>query len=50
MCCNQGKKQGCQKPENLTDAPRNCSPEQNRKCHGDIAAKDHPCTRPSEAK
>jgi len=41
MC--KGKK-GCQKPEELKDAPDECSPEQIRKCHGDAA--QHPCTTP----
>ena len=40
-CCNENKK-GCQKPENLTTKPQDCTPEQIRKCHSD--ATDHPCT------
>ncbi len=43
MCCNDGQK-GCRKPENLTDKPQDCSPEQIRQCHGDAA---HPCTEPA---
>ena len=44
MC--EGKK-GCQKPENLTGRPEECSPEQIKKCHGD--EKDHPCvTKPEK--
>ena len=35
-------KKKCQKPENLTGKPEECSPEQIRKCHGDV--KKHPCT------
>ena len=42
MCGSSGKKQGCQKPENLKGRPEACSPEQVRKCHGD--APKHPCT------
>ncbi len=34
MCGNE-RKEGCQKPENLTGQPQDCSPEQIRKCHGD---------------
>jgi len=34
-------KASCQCPEKLKDKPENCSPEQIKKCHGDI--KDHPC-------
>ncbi len=40
MCA--GKK-GCQKPEQLRGKPQDCSPEQVRKCHGDV--KRHPCTK-----
>ena len=40
MSCNE--KQGCQKPENLSGKPENCSPEQIRQCHGD--ARNYPCT------
>jgi hypothetical protein len=47
MCCND-KKEGCRKPENLKDKPRECTPEQIRKCHGD--AKDHPCATQPEDK
>lgn len=35
------EKEGCQKPEELKGDPKECSPEQVRKCHGD--AKGHPC-------
>jgi len=41
MCCREKNEQGCQKPENLTGKCGECSPEQIRKCHGDV--KDHPC-------
>ena len=34
-------KQGCQKPENLRGKPEECSPEQIKKCRGDV--KVHPC-------
>ncbi len=40
MCC-QGKKKGCQKPENLKGTPEECSPEQIRACHGE--QEEHPC-------
>ena len=40
MCCNE-RQTGCQKPENLTGKPEDCSPEQIHKCHGDADA--HPC-------
>ncbi len=39
---SRDKKKGCQKPEDLKGKPKECSPEQIRKCHGD--AKKHPCT------
>lgn len=35
-------KKKCQKPENLTGKPEECSPEQIKKCHGDV--NKHPCT------
>ena len=34
-------RKGCQKPEKLVGKPKGCSPEQIRKCHGDV--KKHPC-------
>jgi len=40
MCRNE-KQPGCQKPENLSGKPEECSPEQIRQCHGDVEA--HPC-------
>jgi len=40
MC---GEKAKCQKPENLKGKPEECSPEQIRKCHGDVA--NHPCVQ-----
>jgi hypothetical protein len=40
MYCND-KTQGCRKPENLKDSPRNCTPEQIRDCHGEAAS--HAC-------
>ena len=39
--CGDAEKQGCQKPENLTGKPEECSPEQIRRCHCD--ADGHPC-------
>jgi hypothetical protein len=38
MCDGNAK---CQKPEELKGKPQDCSPEQIRKCHGDVA--EHPC-------
>jgi hypothetical protein len=34
-------KQTCQKPQELKVTPERCSPEQIRKCHGEVTA--HPC-------
>ena len=34
-------KKGCEKPEELKGKAEECSPEQVRKCHGEVAA--HPC-------
>ena len=36
----------CRKPENLKDKPETCSPEQIKKCHGDV--KGHPCVKDKE--
>jgi len=37
----------CQKPEHLTGTPKDCSPEQIKKCHGPAA--EHPCCdKPAE--
>ena len=33
----------CQKPGQLTGKPEECSPEQIKKCHGEV--KDHPCAK-----
>jgi len=40
MCAN---KKGCQKPDQLKGKPEECSPEQIKKCHGDV--KKHPCVQ-----
>ena len=40
MCANE-ENRGCRKPENLKGAPRECTAEQIRKCHGDTVG--HPC-------
>jgi hypothetical protein len=37
---------GCQNPEELKGKPGECSPEQIKKCHGDVA--EHPCVKASE--
>ncbi len=39
--CSKEQPEGCQKPENLSGEPQDCSPEQIRACHGD--AGDHAC-------
>ncbi len=35
------KKEKCLRPEEGRGDPKECSPEQIKKCHGD--AKEHPC-------
>jgi len=35
------EKKGCQRPEELRGDPKDCSPEQIKKCHGDV--QEHPC-------
>jgi hypothetical protein len=38
----------CEKPERLEGTPEECTPEQIRKCHGDVD--EHPCTqKPGES-
>ena len=44
--CESNEK--CQKPEELTGRPGDCSPEQIKKCHGDSS--EHPCVKPSKDK
>jgi len=41
MCGKKGS--GCEKPENLKGKPEECTPEQIRKCHGNV--KEHPCVQ-----
>ncbi|MFP4268155.1 MAG: hypothetical protein ACLFQW_09195 [Spirochaetaceae bacterium] len=41
-CCDEEKKNDCQKPERLQDKPENCSPEQIKECHGE-SEEEHPC-------
>ena len=41
MCCCNDKKEGCQKPTDLKGKPKDCTPGQIRKCHGEV--KKHPC-------
>jgi hypothetical protein len=36
----------CEKPDELAGKPEKCSPEQVRKCHGDV--KEHPCVAKPE--
>ncbi len=43
MCAS---KKGCQKPKELKGKPEECSPEQIKKCHGDL--KPHPCAKKAE--
>ena len=40
------EKDKCLKPENLTGKPGECSPEQIKKCHGDV--EEHPCEKEEE--
>jgi len=42
------KKKGCQKPEALEGKPEDCSPEQIKKCHGDV--REHPCVETEKDK
>ena len=40
------KECGCQNPEELKTKPEECTPEQIKKCHGDV--KEHPCVEKAE--
>ncbi len=41
MCGEKTEHGTCQKPERLKGKPEECSPEQIKECHGDVAK--HPC-------
>ena len=41
LCDTEDNHRKCQKPENLKWKPEECTPEQIKKCHGDI--KEHNC-------
>jgi ArsR family transcriptional regulator len=46
MCCG---KQKCERPKELKGKAEACSPEQVKKCHGDV--KEHPCSgKPKRSK
>jgi len=38
MCCGKTK---CERPKEMKGKAEECSPEQVKKCHGDV--KEHPC-------
>jgi hypothetical protein len=37
------RNEGCEHPEKLQGKPGECSPEQIKECHGQVA--EHPCVR-----
>jgi len=41
---------GCKYSERLKGKPDECTPEQIKKCHGDISEKNHPCVSKKEIK
>ncbi|NQT85793.1 hypothetical protein HQ560_03455 [bacterium] len=43
MCAKP--KGGCRRPDDLKGKPTECTPEQIRKCHGDVDPKKHPCVQ-----
>jgi len=43
MCNNRDH---CCHPEKKVENPKECSPEQIRKCHGDVS--EHPCVEKKE--
>ena len=44
--CQAEVKKGCEHPENLKDKPEECSPEQVKECHGEVA--EHSCVEKEE--
>ncbi len=42
------REKGCQKPQDLVGKPEECSPQQVKKCHGDV--KEHPCLERTKKK
>jgi len=48
VCDEKKKEKTCQKPENLTGKPEDCSPEQIEKCHGKVES--HPCVEEPKSK
>ena len=46
--CEKGKEDKCKHPEKLKKHPAKCTPEQIKKCHGDV--KGHPCVKPPKKK
>ncbi len=47
MCEKEkAKAEGCEKPEECKGHPWECTPEQIKKCHGDV--KEHPCVKRAE--
>jgi len=45
MCCGKTK---CERPKELKGKSETCSPEQIKKCHGNV--KEHPCAPKGKAK
>ena len=48
MCDKDDKKCGCQNPPECKGSPKDCSPEQIKKCHGE--EKGHPCVEEGKQK
>jgi hypothetical protein len=40
------KTTGCKKPKNLKGDPKDCAPQQVKKCHG--SGKEHTCVKPKK--
>ena len=45
--CEAEKDNRCEHPEKLKSRPGECTPEQIKKCHGDV--KEHPCENKEKA-
>ena len=46
--CDKAKAEGCEKPKECKETPKECTPRQIKKCHCDAA--EHPCVKPDEKK
>jgi len=41
--CEKINKKKCEQPERLKGKPEECTPEQIKRCHGNVSMQKHPC-------